>query len=72
MSLEVGSRAFDPARCNSLIELLQSRASLHPDKVAFTFLPDGEDNGITITYAQLDQRAKSSAVGFRAVADDRP
>lgn len=65
MSLEVGPRSFNPAGCTTIIELLESRAELHPDKVAFTFLPDGEDSGITVTYGQLAQRAKATASRFQ-------
>ncbi|RLT97984.1 non-ribosomal peptide synthetase [Ketobacter sp.] len=68
MSLEVGPISFNPAECSNLIELLEARAGLHPDKVAFTFLPDGEDQGITVTYAQLRDQARSTAVRYAAVA----
>lgn len=68
MSLEVGPHSFDPAGCTSIIELLESRAELHPEKVAFTFLPDGEDTGITVTYGQLSLRAKATAVRFAVSA----
>ena len=69
MSIEVGQGAFNPAHCHSLIELLQSRATLHPDKVAFTFLPDGGGEGIAVTYGQLNERAMSAAVRFRTVIE---
>ena len=66
MSLEVGLNSFDPANCSSLLELLERRAELHPDKVAFTFLPDGEDQGVQVTYGQLRDRARSNGARFAA------
>lgn len=65
MSVDVRSDSFDPSRCATLIELLESRAALHPDKVVFTFLPDGEDKGITVTYGELSLRARAIANRFR-------
>ena len=62
MSLEVGPISFNPAECSNLVELLEARAELHPNKVAFTFLPDGEDQGITVTYQQLQTQAKLAAI----------
>jgi len=68
MSLEVGPFSFNPADCSTLIELLEGRADLHPDKVAFTFLPDGEDRGVRVTYAELREQAMSAANRISQVA----
>ena len=68
MSVDVHSDSFDPSRCATLIELLESRAALNPDKVVFTFLPDGEDEGITVTYGELSARARAIANRFREFA----
>ncbi|RLU03559.1 MAG: amino acid adenylation domain-containing protein, partial [Ketobacter sp.] len=68
MSLEVGPISFNPAECSNLVELLEARAELHPNKVAFTFLPDGEDQGITVTYQQLQAQAKLAAIRYCAIA----
>ena len=68
MSQEVGPISFNPSHCSNLVELLEARAGLHPDKIAFTFLPDGEDQGIRVTYAELRDQARSAAVRFAAVA----
>lgn len=65
MSVDVRSDSFNPSRCSTLIELLEARAALHPDKVAFTFLPDGEEAGIAVTYGQLSTRARAIANRFR-------
>jgi acyl-CoA synthetase (AMP-forming)/AMP-acid ligase II len=49
----------------SLVELLEERARLHADTVAYTFLKDGSDP-VSITYGELDRRAR--AVGRHLAA----
>jgi natural product biosynthesis luciferase-like monooxygenase protein/amino acid adenylation domain-containing protein len=48
-------------QCTTHIELLQTRALLHPDQRVYTFLADGETETDYLTYAQLDQQARSIA-----------
>lgn len=50
----------------TLINLLQDRASLHPDQVAYTFLEDGEHESDTLTYRQLDEKAREIAAYLQA------
>lgn len=45
----------------SWVEVLQEQGSLNPDKVAFTFLADGERTAVSLTYRQLDQQARAVA-----------
>jgi len=47
---------------STLVEMLQVRADKQPHQIAFNFLQDGEDNCITINYAELDARARALAV----------
>ena len=47
----------------TLIELLRARAGSQPDKNAYTFLLDGETEETSLTYGELDQRAR--AIGAR-------
>ena len=68
MSHEVGPNSFNPSHCSNLVELLDARSDLHPDKVAFTFLPDGEAQGIKVTYSELRDQARSAAVRISAIA----
>lgn len=42
---------------SSLVELLEHRATHHPTHVPYTFLSDGETNPISLSYADLQQRA---------------
>jgi acyl-CoA synthetase (AMP-forming)/AMP-acid ligase II len=45
----------------SWVDVLQTQASLMPNKVAFTFLADGERTTVPLTYHQLDQQARRIA-----------
>jgi acyl-CoA synthetase (AMP-forming)/AMP-acid ligase II len=51
---------------HTLIHLLQDRASQHPDQTAYTFLEDGEREVNSLTYQQLDQRARAIAAYLQA------
>jgi amino acid adenylation domain-containing protein len=50
----------------TLVELLRRRALSQPDRVAYTFLVDGESSEASLTYAELDERAR--AIGARLQA----
>jgi acyl-CoA synthetase (AMP-forming)/AMP-acid ligase II len=50
----------------NLAELLRVRARTLPERVAYTFLADGEVAGERLTYAQLDRRARALAAVIRA------
>jgi acyl-CoA synthetase (AMP-forming)/AMP-acid ligase II/acyl carrier protein len=42
----------------TLVHLLRARGELHPDRIAFTFLADGEDEEQNLTFGELDRRAR--------------
>jgi natural product biosynthesis luciferase-like monooxygenase protein len=44
-------------RANTFTELLASRAAAHGERLAYVFLPNGEDEEVTITFGQLHRRA---------------
>ena len=46
---------------NSLVDVLRTRAHEVPERVAYTFLVDGEAEAVTLTYGELDQQARSIA-----------
>jgi acyl-CoA synthetase (AMP-forming)/AMP-acid ligase II len=50
-----------PGLASTLIELLLSRSDQHPDKIAFTFLADGEREQCYLRYGELDRRARAVA-----------
>ncbi|WP_156331846.1 hypothetical protein [Planktothricoides sp. SR001] len=45
----------------TLISLLRERASRQPDRIAYTFLANGETPENTLTYRQLDGKARAIA-----------
>jgi amino acid adenylation domain-containing protein len=45
--------------------LLRRRAERQPDQTAFTFLLDGDARAASLTYAELDRRARAIAVALR-------
>jgi acyl-CoA synthetase (AMP-forming)/AMP-acid ligase II len=54
----------------TIVSVLKNRAILHPVKKAFTFLVDGEDQELSITYGELDTCAgrvarELSCLGFK-------
>lgn len=53
------------SECFSLVELLRMRALQEPDKLAYTFLVDGNNREIELTYAELDRRARAIATRLR-------
>jgi amino acid adenylation domain-containing protein len=49
---------FEPT---TIVELLRWRARHQPEQTAYTFLVDGEQEEATLTFAQLDHRARTIA-----------
>jgi acyl-CoA synthetase (AMP-forming)/AMP-acid ligase II len=50
----------------TLVELLHVRAQSQPDKLAYTFLVDGEREGARLTYAELDRSARAIAATLQS------
>ena len=50
----------------SFVDLLQQRAGLHPDRLAFSFLQDGDSETVRLSYADLDRRARAIAAALQA------
>ncbi len=48
-------------KLENLVDLITFRAELHPDRLAYSFLADGESNEIRLTYGELWIRAKAIA-----------
>ncbi|MGB5968476.1 MAG: AMP-binding protein [Spirulinaceae cyanobacterium] len=46
---------------STLVNLLQNRACQHPNQIAYTFLENGQKPNTTLTYRQLDQKARAIA-----------
>ncbi len=60
---------FSEIECDvsTTVELLRYRAIHQPDRLAFTFLPDGETEGESLTYAELDRQARAIAAKLQAL-----
>ncbi|HEX5751790.1 MAG TPA: amino acid adenylation domain-containing protein, partial [Archangium sp.] len=52
-------------RSGTLVDILQARASEHADQRLYTFLGDDEGEELTLTYAEMDQRARRIAAHLR-------
>ncbi len=55
----------------TLVQLLRWRAEKQPFQTAYTFLLDGESNEVNLTYAQLDQRARTIAAYLQSLISPR-
>ena len=51
----------------TLIDILQYRAESQPDQTIYTFLLDGEAEQISLTYQELDQKAKAIAAYLQSL-----
>ncbi|MEH1847856.1 MAG: fatty acyl-AMP ligase [Nostoc sp.] len=51
----------------TLVELLRYRAYNQPDKIAFTFLLDGETESNRLTYQELDRQARAIAATLQTL-----
>jgi amino acid adenylation domain-containing protein len=58
---------FGSGLAPSLVELLRWRASVQPDRLAYTFLEDGETKEVSLTYAELDRKARAIAALLQSV-----
>jgi amino acid adenylation domain-containing protein len=54
-------------KISDLADLLTYRADLHPDKTAYIFLKDGEDEECRVTYQELNRRARAIAVRLQSI-----
>jgi acyl-CoA synthetase (AMP-forming)/AMP-acid ligase II len=52
-------------RGETLIDLLRGRAEEQPDRLAYRFLLDGEEEEIALTYGELDRRARAVGAWLR-------
>lgn len=55
-----GDLELEPAKA-TIVTVLHRRAILHPEKRAFVFLANGEDEAGALTYGELDIAARSTA-----------
>jgi natural product biosynthesis luciferase-like monooxygenase protein len=51
----------------TLVRLLRQRAGAQPNRLAYTFLADGDDGESRLTYGELDRRARSIAAQLQSM-----
>ncbi|HEY9770976.1 MAG TPA: fatty acyl-AMP ligase [Coleofasciculaceae cyanobacterium] len=52
----------------TLVDILQIRAMEQPDQAIYNFLVDGETEEVSLTYGQLEQKAKAIAAKLQSVS----
>ncbi|MDJ0715613.1 MAG: beta-ketoacyl synthase N-terminal-like domain-containing protein [Prochloraceae cyanobacterium] len=52
---------------SNLVDILNHRRKKEPNKIAYTFLKDGETEEVNITYQELDQRARAIAATLQSL-----
>ena len=57
------------SQCQTLIELLRSRTHQQSDRLAYTFLVDEGMVETTLTYGELDQRARGIAARLQSIVE---
>ena len=55
-----------PAHLPTFVDVLRYFAATQPQRVAYTFLQDGESNAISMSYQETDRRARSIAAWLQA------
>ena len=53
--------------CATLVDLLRYRALRQPEKIAYTFLPDGETTEVSLSYQELDKQSRAIASHLQAL-----
>ncbi len=70
MTREDRSREDSQLSESTLVDHVRRRARVHPERTAFTFLRDGEEEAASLTFGQLDERAQE--IGKRLAASLGP
>ena len=61
-------RSTSPPSYKTLLDLLQTRADEHPDRLAFRFLQDSDSDIVTITYGEIDSRARAIGAWLEVIS----
>jgi acyl-CoA synthetase (AMP-forming)/AMP-acid ligase II len=56
-----------PEQATTLIDILRYRAIDRPEQIAYKFLLDGESQEVSLTYAELDRKARAIATQLQAL-----
>ena len=55
-------------KADTLVDILSNRAEFQPNETIYDFLLDGENEKISLTYGQLEQKAKAIATYLQSVS----
>ena len=55
----------------TLVEVARRRAAEHPERLVYTFLTDGEEEGARLSYGELDLRARAIAAHLQGLGVER-
>src|SRR5690349_2889401 len=55
----------------SILDHLQRNAKEHPDDIVFTFLADGEQDEVHLTFAELDRRCRAIGSALHGLEGER-
>ena len=69
MDTMLKNRKADPRQTMTLVSLLRHRAQEQGDQTAYTFLKEGEAETETMTYYQLEQKARIIAARLQSLGD---
>lgn len=67
MSVRLNELQNPLERFSTFVELLSYRAQSQPQQKAYTFLLDGETEEISLTFQELDQKARAIAFHLQSV-----
>jgi len=65
MTVAIGSPASTPERAETWVGLLRGWAERSPEREVLTFLLDGERESVSVTYDEIDRRARAIATALR-------
>ena len=67
LNQETARHINNVSQVSTFVDLLLRRVREHPDRVAYTFITDGEKEEVSWTYKELDRRARSIAASLQAL-----
>ena len=67
MFANVNDSLYNAYKSSTIVDILCYRAQHQPEKTAYTFLQDGETESGSLTYQELDRKARAIAVKLQSI-----
>src|SRR4028118_894716 len=67
MFANVSDSLYNLYKSSTIVDILRYRAQHQPEKTAYTFLQDGETESGSLTYQELDRKARAIAVKLQSI-----